>query len=273
MGYGGVGRIARLIFFDSLARMKSKILLLVLLHLGVLAALYFIHCTRRPAIHDVWIVNLDRDTKRLAHVQEQALAIPAPKNRWPATYGKSEDRRAARRDGVCMFLMVSDDEAENKRTTTILQKPGVIGCWLSHKRLLRHLGSVSASSSAGHLILEDDVDISADFADRWASVRSHVPADWDVVYFGVGKPTGVPVAPGVLRAIKKEESGNTGTYAYLVRHGAIPAILKKLDFMSSPIDKQYYKMFTDLKVYILEPPLVAPGTFESSILTMEQRSV
>jgi GR25 family glycosyltransferase involved in LPS biosynthesis len=173
-----------------------------------------------------------------------------------------------------MFLMVSDDEAENKRTTTILQKPGVIGCWLSHKRLLRHLGSLSTvSSSVGHLILEDDVDIPADFADRWASVRGYIPSDWDVVYFGVGKPTGVPVAPGVLRAIKKEDSGNTGTYAYLVRHGAIPAILKKLEFMSSPIDKQYYKMFTDLKVYILDPPLVSPGTFDSSILTMEHRSV
>ena len=254
--------------------MKTKVLLLLLLHVVVVVALYFIHRTHRPSIDDVWIVNLDRDTKRLAHVQDQARVISAPKHRWPATYGKSEDRRAARRDGVCMFLMVSDDEAENKRTTTILQKPGVIGCWLSHKRLLRKLGSLSTvSSSAGHLILEDDVDIPADFADRWATLRGHIPSDWDVVYFGVGKPTGVPVAPGVLRAIKKEDSGNTGTYAYLVRHGAIPAILKKLEFMSSPIDKQYYKMFTDLKVYILDPSLVSPGTFESSILTMEHRSV
>jgi GR25 family glycosyltransferase involved in LPS biosynthesis len=172
-----------------------------------------------------------------------------------------------------MFLMVSDDESKNKETTTILQKPGVIGCWLSHKRLLRHLNSLHVSSSFGHLITEDDVDIPADFAERWAALRSRIPSNWDVVYLGAGKPTGSPVANGVLRAVKQEDSGNTGTYAYLVRHGAIPAILTKLEFMSSPIDKQYYKTFTDLNVYVLNPALITPGTFDSSILTMENRSV
>jgi len=221
---------------------------------------------RSPSIDSVWIINLDRDTKRWEHIQSQAKAIELPVERWSATYGKTEERRVARQEGVDMFLMVSEDEAENKRTTTILQKPGVIGCWLSHKRLLRHLATLPVSPSFGHLILEDDVDIPVDFKKQWASLCTQIPRHWDVVYLGVGKPTGSLVSEGVLKAGKQEDSGNTGTYAYLVRHGAIPAILKKLEFMSSPIDKQYYKTFTDLQVYILEPSLITPGTFDSSIL-------
>ena len=257
--------------------MKAKgllvglLLLLLLLLVLVTAAVYFLFFRgQRPSIDDLWVINLDRDTKRLDHYQSQASAIGIPVQRWSATYGKTEDRRVARRDGVDMFLMVSDDESKNKETTTILQKPGVIGCWLSHKRLLRHLNSLQVSSSFGHLITEDDVDIPADFASRWATVRSRIPSDWDVVYLGAGKPTGSAVADGVLRAVKQEDSGNTGTYAYLVRHGAIPAILTKLEFMSSPIDKQYYKTFTDLNVYVLNPGLITPGTFDSSILSIER---
>jgi len=254
--------------------MKAKVLLIglgLLLLIGFICFLFL--RGKHPSIDDLWVINLDRDTERLSHYQSEASAIGLPVQRWSATYGKTEDRRVARRDGVDMFLMVSDDESKNKETTTILQKPGVIGCWLSHKRLLRHLNSLQASSSFGHLITEDDVDIPADFADRWAALRTRIPSDWDIVYLGAGKPTGSPVADGVLRAVKQEDSGNTGTYAYLVRHGAIPAILAKLEFMSSPIDKQYYKTFTDLNVYVLNPGLITPGTFDSSILTMEHRSV
>jgi len=245
---------------------QSVLVVVVLIVLGGIA--YALQRTP-PQIDDLWFINLDKDTDRLAYFMSHAAELPLTPQRWPGTYGKGEDRMAAWRSGVAFLWSTVPDEAENKRTTTILSRPGVLGCWLSHKRLLTHLASLPVASSHGHLILEDDVHLVPDFTAKWESVRHHVPSDWDLVYLGVGKEHGVPVNSHVVRATNDVRSANTGCFGYLVRHGFLPYMLKQLEYMNAPIDVQIYRMLTDRSLYIVTPHLVyADEHMVSTILTM-----
>ena len=235
----------------------------------VLAALAFFLRPVAPAIDDIWFINLDKDTERLAFFESHAAELPRKPQRWPGTYGKSEDRMAAWRDGVAFLWSTVPDEAENKRTSTILSRPGVLGCWLSHKRLLKHLASLPVASSHGHLIMEDDVHLVPEFTAKWETVRHHVPSDWDIVYLGCGKENGTPVNPHVIRAKNDQRSANTGCFGYLVRHGFLPHMLKQLEYMNAPIDVQLYRMVTDQHVYIVKPHLIYTDEhMVSTILSM-----
>jgi hypothetical protein len=248
--------------------MKSTGLLavLVLFVLGFLA--YGLRPTP-PQIDDAWFINLDKDKERLAFFESHAEELPVRPQRWPGTYGKGEDRMAAWRDGVAFLWSTVPDEAENKRTSTILSRPGVLGAWLSHKRLLQLLASLPVPSSHGHLILEDDIHFVPDLKAKWEEVRHEVPSDWDIVYLGVGKENGVSVSPHVLRAQGDKRSANTGCFGYLVRHGFIPHMLKQLEYMNAPIDVQIYRMLTSQHIYIVTPHLVyADEHMVSTILTM-----
>jgi len=243
--------------------------LLVTAILLVLCVLAYTLRPIKPQIDDAWFINLDKDKERLAYFESHAAELPKKPQRWPGTYGKAEDRMAAWRDGVAFVWSTVPDEAENKRTSTILSRPGVIGAWLSHKRLLTHLASLPLSSSHGHLIMEDDVHLVPDFKAKWETARHAVPSDWDIVYLGCGKENGVPVNDYVIRAQGEKRSANTGCFGYLVRHGFIPHMLKQLEYMNAPIDVQLYRMVTDQHVYILNPHLVyADEHMVSTILTM-----
>ena len=245
---------------------SGLLLTAILLVLGVAA--YLLQPTP-PQIDDVWFINLDKDTERLAFYKSHAAELPKTPRRWSGTYGKNEDRMAAWRDGVAFVWSTVPDESENKRSTTILSRPGVLGAWLSHKRLLQHLATLPVSSSHGHLIMEDDVHLVPDFVPTWERLRHEVPGNWDIVYLGCGKQSGVHVAPHVLRAKGEERSANTGAFGYLVRHGFIPHMLKQLEYMNAPIDVQYYRMLTDRNVYIMDPHLIyADEHMVSTILTM-----
>jgi GR25 family glycosyltransferase involved in LPS biosynthesis len=238
----------------------------VLLVLGVVS--YWLQPTP-PQINDAWFINLDKDTERLAFFMSHADELPVAPQRWPGTHGKHEERWTAWEDGVCYSLSKSMDKEENKRNSKVIHNPGVIGCWLSHKRLLKHLATLPVGPQHGHFILEDDVHLVEDFKAKWEQVRHEVPSDWDIVYFGCGKPHGTKVSPHVLKAGCGERTANTGTFGYLVRHGALPYILTCLTFMNSPIDVQYYRMLTKRNVYILEPHLVyADEHVPSTILTL-----
>ena len=233
------------------------------------AVILYLSQGSRPQINDIWVINLDKDTKRLEHYMKQVKAIPAPVHRWAATHGRQVERDDARAEGVCSSLTRSADPEENKKTTKIIHKPGVVGCWLSHKRLLTHLSTLPVSSNTGHLITEDDVDIPADFSAKWDAVRTTIPRDWDIVYFGVGRLYGDRLTDTLVRWKPNKIAGNTGTYAYMVRHGALPHMLEKLEFMNSPIDVQYSRMLGALHIYIVDPSLIRAGDlFPSSILAL-----
>jgi GR25 family glycosyltransferase involved in LPS biosynthesis len=75
-------------------------------------------------------------------------------HRWPATYGKDLTQAQTVAEGVGFAMTRSGDgHKEDER----LRNLGTVGCWLSHKRLLKYLASLDVDEHAGHLVVEDDV--------------------------------------------------------------------------------------------------------------------
>jgi len=250
----------------------NKIYILVVFLVSLVLLTVYVMSCKCATIDSVWCINLDRDTERLEAYKQHGERFGAPVYRWPATYGRDVDRMVASHTyGVTHAFTRSSDPEENKKNPNILYQPGVFGCWISHKRLMTHLSTLSLPSSHGHLITEDDIIVPTDFQEQWNSIRKTIPCDWDIVYLYTGKTRGDPVAPRVLRWKNDTASANTGTVAYLVRHGAVHKILKELKYMDSPIDVQYYRRLAHLNIYIVNPALITTGDFESSILTMNAK--
>lgn len=265
-----IGTCALIIFYGlviDMAKAQFQNLICIFIVIFFVFILYqFVYTKKQsPFINDIWVVNLDKDTKRYAYFMNMAKHLPAQINRWPATDGRTETRASASKEGVSTFLTKSMNNEEVQKSNVILFKPGVIGCWLSHKRLLRHLSSLKVDNQYGHFIVEDDIIVPFDFSKKWESLRHTIPTDWDIVYLGIGGAHGNKIHQNVLQWRNDIYSANWGTYAYLVRHGALPFILSKLQFMDSPIDVQFYRHFSPLNIYILDPPLITTGELESTI--------
>jgi GR25 family glycosyltransferase involved in LPS biosynthesis len=228
---------------------------------------------RKPHVKDIWIINLEEDKDRMESINAQTAHISDITHRWPATVGKELVRETIRKEGVGYAMTRTGDQTQDK--AGVLRNAGVVGCFLSHKRLLQHLATLKVPEYYGHLILEDDVTMPADFlkpGDAWHGLYKLIPNNWDVIYFGITEPVGKPVAPGILKARTAHNGkGNWGTHAYMVRHGSIPKILKHLEYMNDAIDEQYNLKFDTWNVYVLHPALITPHetlSKNSSLLKM-----
>ena len=249
--------------------MKYKNTLLFLIVGVCILILSYVASLQRVTIDDVWFINLDRDVERREHYRKLEPLFGVPVRRWPATNGRDMTREeASRKYGITTAITRSNDAEENKKNPNILHQPGVYGCWISHKRLLTHLNTLPLSNSHGHLITEDDIAVPADFQSQWDTIRRSIPYNWDIVYLYIGKPHGDRIAPRVMRWRNDADSGNNGTVAYIVRHGALPKILKELRYMDSPIDVQFYRHFGSLNIYMVDPVLISTGEFDSSIINI-----
>lgn len=225
----------------------------------VLVILYFFYSwqSSRPTIQSAHAMNLDKDRKRWDALMKSAASAGLPIERWPATYGKDIPYEEFRELGVGHAL-IRPDRTDKKRERLV--NLGVVGCFISTRRLLTHLSEQSFSNSAGHLILDDDIEIPHGFLEAWEEKRQLIPADWDIVYLGIWDITGQDVAAGVkkLRSARPGETApNVGTFAYVVRHGAIKTkILPWLRYMFDAIDEQYVHKFDEWNVYGIEPNMI-----------------
>lgn len=235
------------------------ILLICLVGLFAYGARAFL-TSRRPHVWDIWVINMQKDTDRWKSIQADTARIGGMVHRWEATNGKNLSQAEMVAEGVGYAMTRSGDghkEDEN------LRNRGTVGCWLSHKRLLQHLAEKPVAEYAGHLIVEDDVEIPRDFLeihDAWHKVYRNIPTDWDMVYFGITAPNGPLIAPGVRKLeTKVGGGGNWGTHAYLVRHGSIATkLLPWFSYMIDAIDEQYNMKFSDWNVYAVDPTIINP---------------
>jgi len=212
---------------------------------------------KKPTIDSVHAMNLDKDTERWAALTKSATAANIHIERWPATYGKEIPYEKFRELGVGHAL-VRPNRHDKKHEHLV--NLGVVGCFISTRSLLTHLSEQSFAKSAGHFILDDDIEIPQDFLNKWEEKRHLIPADWDIVYLGIWNITGTDVAPGLkkLRSAREtDEAPNVGTHAYIVRHGAIKSkILPWLRYMIDAIDEQYVMKFDEWNVYGVEPNII-----------------
>lgn len=209
-------------------------------------------------IDDTWVINLDKDTERRVHIENQAKEHNIKIQRWPATYGKTEQADKAYKDGVSGIILFQSDIKRPEKQNIGNNNLGAVGCWLSHKRLLQHLSKLPVSGSHGHLILEDDINLEG--INKWEIIAKEIPADYDMVFLSMNHPICKEerkIHNHVYKAITTYDgNGNWGTQAYLVRHRSLAKILSKLKFMSHPIDEQYNFNFDSLNVYIVQPSLL-----------------
>ena len=232
---------------------------IVIAVIGVVFVMSLLYFRKKPIrMEDIWIINLDKDTERYDTILRQSVNIRNLIHRWPATYGKTEPVKDALADGVNTLLSTRKYEKDKDSSKVCSRNTGAIGCWLSHKRLMRHLSEQRAEDNAGHLILEDDIQITPGFMDVWETRKHTIPADWDIVYFDINHPKGLPVGEGIQRVLFTADTGNWGTQAYMVRHGALKSrILPKFRFMDSEIDLQLNNCSESLNMYFFSPSILS----------------
>ena len=198
----------------------------------------------RPYISDVSIINLDSSTERWASLQPELKALPYPIKRFSAIDGRKMTEDQFMELGIPHLILpkFADEKYKKKR-------PGEIGCYLSHSTLIKQLGAKWALPNTGHIILEDDVVIDTDAAEKIQKALLSVPSDWDILCVGIGESTLDKAVGGVARVRKF-----WGTYGYIVRHGSIPKVSNAIKTMFDPIDEMFWQ--AGLNIYAMQPSVV-----------------
>ncbi len=114
------------------------------------------------------VINLDRDTDRLAHMERQLNKAGFAFERFPAIKG------AELPESLRAYFPDSGFKAD--RTPLSL---GEIGCYASHLAICRRV--VDGSLLAPVCVLEDDVELPPDFDHLLTTILERLPAVWDIV--------------------------------------------------------------------------------------------
>lgn len=189
------------------------------------------------------VINLDRDTGRLAGIATQLERLGLAWQRIPAVYG------AALSEEECARLV---DRAGYGRRHGMFPSRGEIGCYLSHLDAMKVL---LASEAEQALILEDDVGLT-DALPGVLQALARVPERWDMVKLsGVHSGTPQPVLPLTERhALAVMLSQCTGSSAYLINRRAAQRYLERLLPMRLPYDHAYDRAWVlGLKVRRVDP--------------------
>jgi len=206
-------------------------------------------------ISDISVINLDRSKDRLIKMRKQVRKIKdVPAFRWSAVNGKEIPDTNIKR--ICNESC--RDWTGEKRNR------GQVGCYLSHKTLLKHLERLNVNPNAGHIIFEDDIVIDNNFLTKWKKIIPHIPSNWGIIYFDLQK-NGEIKMNNVKNGIGDAVSG-WGTHAYMVKHSRIPEILSKVNVMYAPIDNMLQDNFRVLNAYILEENLVKITGEDGSVI-------
>ena len=205
---------------------------------------------------DIWFINMYKSTERREFMEKQLkdLDPKIPIHRWP---------------GVNGHLLTDNDY--NKLEIPAWSRPaftvearqkirkGELGCYLSHRNLLEHLVNVNAAAGKGHLILEDDIAIDKDFFKKADAALANLPADWDIVTFGLIEREKNIHVKDVKNNLGKAVWINND-YAYLVKHTSLPKIIKEVSVIREPFDTTLGRAskLGILNIYSYVPPLVTP---------------
>jgi len=223
----------------------ARKLTLIYLFLLVLAVVVLVY-VNRPYLATVSVINLDKSTGRWTDMQPQLAKLKATARRWPATDGRAMSEDDYKAAGIPHLILPSFAKEDLQK-----KRKGEIGCYLSHKRLIENLGQKWCLPNAGHMILEDDVDIDDNFREVLGRAFWDLPADWDILYLGIiDKDIQMDAPQGLIARVYK----GWGTFGYIVRHGSIPKILDRIGIMFDPIDDMFYQ--SGLNLYAVYPFVV-----------------
>jgi glycosyl transferase family 25 len=194
----------------------------------------------------VFVVNLDRDTERLAHMQALLGGM-----------GIAYERIAAV-DGRVLT-------AEVRAAASPELSPGEIGCLMSHRAAWER---IAAGSERYALILEDDIFV-APILSMFADGDGWIPPDADVVklettrdHVHVDRNAGGTVGD---RRLLRLRSTHPGSAAYVISAAAARDLLRRSAQLTRPVDAVLFELpdgeARGLIVYQVDPAVCIQNDF------------
>ncbi len=198
---------------------------------------------------DATVINLDRDTDRLAHDTEQMATAGVRFDRLPAVLGNNPPEHLKQ-------------QFENTPLT-----PGEVGCYASHLLAMEKITKPT-------LICEDNIIVTNPqaFVPAINAALRLLPKDWDIVHLMKPKKASVPVAPlshNINLVIHSKVP--RGASAYLISPAGARKFTKPTPRIWTNDDdfKTFWRF--KLNIYGVNTGLVARSKLKSSIDTMHER--
>lgn len=200
----------------------------------------------------VFVVNLQRDHEKKAHMVSIAQANNVELEFIDAVYGK--DLSQAQVDDIY-------DESLSQKALGRGLSRGELGCALSHLSIYQKMVEQNIQEA---LILEDDVDLSNDLVNVLGAT-SNFPADWEVMLFGYYSETATErismanfwgrtkVTPS-HQAVRLVELA-FGTHGYMINRRGAEKLVNILSKIVKPID-HYTGSGRHVNMYALAPRVI-----------------
>ncbi len=203
------------------------------------------------------LLNLDCDTVRLRHMEEQLQRARIVFSRQAGIKG----------DKLPNELRPYFYDAAGRPKTTM--KKGEIGCYASHLRALQRVAAGELGPAV--LIMEDDLDIAPDLIAIIAEARRAAPKDLDILRLSSdSRRAYVPVARvGASRFLVRYSKIPTSAGAYLVTpHGALKFLTSGIRGLTFDDDLRR-PWFHGMETFGVLPSPVRAGVLTSSIDAIE----
>ena len=223
---------------------------------------------KSPFFEDAYAITMDPDSKRYKDIKNFATAASIPLQPWKGVIVTPEQKDGLPEQGV--------GTTHFKDRTGAVFNLGVIGAFLAHRALFRHVAE-TAPTKPGTLIFEDDVEIPADFYGKLAAIQAEIPADWDFIFLDKLYTVGKQISPNVKK-LDKDMTGmkNWGIWAYIVKNASLKdKILPRMEHMLDVPDIQLAKFADVFNMYLLTPSIVkqdAQNAPNSVVTVLDQQA-
>ncbi|MXW90758.1 MAG: glycosyltransferase family 25 protein, partial [Rhodospirillaceae bacterium] len=208
----------------------------------------------------VYVINLDRDVERLINIRASLQQLGIPFTRFPAFLGTDIPDR-----------WTSDFGRDNPMGA------GQIGCYASH---LQVIANILETDETARVILEDDCELSADFAEFLADIPEQLPEDWDIVRLS-------PSLKNLKRPVRRIATLREGRGLYIYSRppsNAVGYIINRrfAEHFTKPVERRvsldahfrYLTLFGDLTCYgVYPPPVRQRASIPSSIDRVGRKTV
>jgi GR25 family glycosyltransferase involved in LPS biosynthesis len=199
---------------------------------------------------------MDSSKERLNTIMDAAKAAKIELVRFPAIVLhddvlKNNRGQELQEQGVGSLLYYSYD-------TKGLVKRGTIGCYLSHRGVMRKIAEDTNDKSKGTLILEDDANVPPNLIEKVNAAIVDLPEDWDILYIGRWQTESQHIKNSVHKITNRfNPDKNWGMWAYFVKNTSVKdKILPCLDIMFNNLDLQLNYYVNKLNTYLIVPNIV-----------------
>ena len=186
-------------------------------------------------LENIYFINLDESKDRLEMMNKAAKKHNLNFKRFPAFHGKKIN---------------IDDFIKKNIITKFDEKPGDLGCGLSHI----HLWKECVNNNHEYvLILEDDVILDDNFNTLFNKYYKQVPDDWDMIHLGSSWLKGKKISDNVLKTNR-----TVGAYAILFKLNTLKDLIKNKIPLKAPVDLAIGAFIdeNEKKSYAFYPPLI-----------------